>query len=133
MRSKNSPRRNCRIEMRTNRIIWVEPLYQCCVSETDLESILLGGARKIFFRQHRPGAVIWSRCADEPEFNRYANGQRWRSVSQTWGRDGIQGLVTLTEQPFMDPTGNGRVHVMDRSTRGACKIGRASWREREEN
>src|SRR5262245_53079154 len=120
MLSKKSPRRNCRIEMRTNRIICVEPLNQCCVPEPDLKSILLGGARNFFFRQHRVGADFWPRCADEAESKRHAYGQRCGSVSPTWGPDGIQGLVTLAEQPFMDPTGNVRVHVMDRSTRGAC-------------
>src|SRR5262245_45214796 len=54
MLSKKSPRRSCRIEIRNNRIMRADVLNQSCVSEHDLESILLGRGRKIFFRQHRP-------------------------------------------------------------------------------
>jgi hypothetical protein len=43
---------------RNNRIVEVCLLNQCCASEADLESILLREARKIFFQQHRPRAVI---------------------------------------------------------------------------
>jgi transposase len=35
-----------------------ERLNQCCIFGTDLESILLGHARKIFFRQHRSKATL---------------------------------------------------------------------------
>jgi hypothetical protein len=54
MLSKKSPQKGCGIEIRNNRIRQVEFLNQCCASEIDLESILLGGTSKIFFRQYRP-------------------------------------------------------------------------------
>src|SRR5262245_17883706 len=56
--SKKSPRRSCRIEMRNNRITRHDLLNQCCVSRIVLESILLGDARKIFFRQHRSDSYL---------------------------------------------------------------------------
>src|SRR5436305_11751382 len=36
---------------RNNRIVEVDLLNQCCASEVDVESILLGEACKIFFQQ----------------------------------------------------------------------------------
>jgi hypothetical protein len=58
MLSKKSLQKGCGIEMRNNRISQVEFLNQCCASQTDFESILLGGSRKIFFRQYRPKANV---------------------------------------------------------------------------
>jgi hypothetical protein len=48
MLSKKSPRKSCGIGMRNNRIEQVELLNQYCACKIDLESILLGGAHKIF-------------------------------------------------------------------------------------
>jgi hypothetical protein len=43
---------------RNNRIIGVDFLNRTCAFDAHFESILLGEAPKIFFRQHRPEAAM---------------------------------------------------------------------------
>jgi hypothetical protein len=53
---QKSPRRNCRIRIRNNRIGTNEFLNQRCLLAPDLESILLARMSKILLQQNRPFA-----------------------------------------------------------------------------
>lgn len=54
---QKSPRRECRIEVRNNRIDGNGSVNQRCVSAPGLESMFLARRPKIFLQQHLPRAV----------------------------------------------------------------------------